>query len=206
MSEYMTIKEAAEFLKVTGQTLRNWDKLGKMKPYRHASSGSSNNLPPDNWIYIQEKDVRIGRLQVFNNWSPYLVADPARTVWIGLEYFVDEGDELWRSADGALIERAAGELERIGFARRDDVLDGCVRRMPKAYPAYFGTYGRLGEVRRWVNGIPNLLCIGRNGMHRYNNQDHSMLTAMLAVDNIVAAREDDSNIWDVNLEMVYQEE
>ena len=87
-----------------------------------------------------------------------------------------------------------------------DVLDGCVLRMPKAYPAYFGTYDRLSEVREWVRGIPNLFCVGRNGMHRYNNQDHSMMTAMLAVDNIVAGRDDDANLWDVNLEMVYQEE
>ena len=101
---------------------------------------------------------------------------------------------------------ATRELEQVGFARAADVLDGCVLRMPKAYPAYFGTYDRLREVRDWVTGVPNLFCIGRNGMHRYNNQDHSMLTAMLAVDNIVDGRSDDTNLWDVNLEMVHQEE
>jgi len=160
----------------------------------------------DNWIYIQDESVKVGRIQLFNNWSPYLVADPKNTVWIGLEYFVNDTDDLWKAADGDLVALAKRELEQVGFARSGDVLDGCVLRMPKAYPAYFGSYERLGEVRAWVNGIPNLFCIGRNGMHRYNNQDHSMLTAMLAVDNIIAGRDDDSNLWDVNLEMVYQEE
>ena len=160
----------------------------------------------DNWIYIQDESVHVGRIQIFNNWSPYLVADPVNTVWIGLEYFVNDTDSLWNSADADLVALAKRELEKVGFARADDVLDGCVLRMPKAYPAYFGTYERLGEVREWVRGIPNLFCVGRNGMHRYNNQDHSMLTAMLAVDNIVAGQSDDSNLWDVNLEMVYQEE
>ncbi len=160
----------------------------------------------DNWIYVQDESVNVGRIQIFNNWSPYLVADPERTVWVGLEYFLNESDDLWRTPDPDLVKLAARELEQIGFARAGDVLDGCVLRMPKAYPAYFGTYDRLGEVRAWVRSVPNLFCVGRNGMHRYNNQDHSMLTAMLAVDNIIAGREDDDNLWDVNLEMVYQEE
>lgn len=160
----------------------------------------------DNWIYIQDESVQVGRIQLFNNWSPYLVADPEHTVWVGLEYFVNDTDEIWRTSDADLVALATRELEQVGFARAKDVLDGCVLRMPKAYPAYFGSYDRLGEVRTWVNGVPNLFCIGRNGMHRYNNQDHSMLTAMLAVDNIVAGRADDANLWDVNLEMVYQEE
>ncbi|MEA3244803.1 MAG: NAD(P)/FAD-dependent oxidoreductase [Gemmatimonadota bacterium] len=160
----------------------------------------------DNWIYVQDESVHVGRIQVFNNWSPYLVADPANTVWVGLEYFLNDTDDLWRARDADLVALASRELEQIGFARAADVLDGCVLRMPKAYPAYFGSYDRLGEVRGWVRAVPNLFCIGRNGMHRYNNQDHSMLTAMLAVDNILAGREDDANLWDVNLEMVYQEE
>jgi protoporphyrinogen oxidase len=159
----------------------------------------------DNWIYVQDESVLVGRIQIFNNWSPYLVADPG-TVWIGLEYFLNDTDELWRMSDDALGALALRELEKIGFARAEDAITTCVRRMPKAYPAYFGTYDRLSEIRSWVNGVPNLFCIGRNGMHRYNNQDHSMLTAMLAVDNIIAGRDDDSNLWDVNLEMVYQEE
>ena len=161
---------------------------------------------PDNWIYVQDADVEVGRIQVFNNWSPYLVADRANTVWIGLEYFVAEGDRIWSMADADLIALGTREMERIGFARAADVLDGCVLRMPKAYPAYFGTYPELGVLQQWATSIPNLYLVGRNGMHRYNNQDHSMLTAMMAVDHIVAGTTDDSELWDVNLEMEYHEE
>lgn len=135
-----------------------------------------------------------------------MVADRERTVWIGLEYFVSQGDVLWRTPDENLVKLGTLELERIGFIRKEDVLDGCVLRMPKAYPAYFGTYDRLGVVQQWAAGIPNLFLIGRNGTHRYNNQDHSMLTAMMAVDNILEGRTDHSNLWEVNLDMVYHEE
>jgi protoporphyrinogen oxidase len=159
----------------------------------------------DNWIYVQDGGVRVGRIQIFNNWSPYLAADHQNTVWIGLEYFVSEGDELWGMADAQLVELAKREVEQIGFARGADVRDGCVLRMPKAYPAYFGSYDRFEEIRRWASAIPNLFCVGRNGMHRYNNQDHSMLTAMMAVDAIVAGSEDDSALWKVNLEAEYSE-
>ena len=160
----------------------------------------------DNWIYVQDGGVQVGRIQVFNNWSPYMVADRQNTVWIGLEYFVSQGDVLWRTPDENLVKLGTIELERIGFIRKEDVLDGCVLRMPKAYPAYFGTYDRLGVVQEWAAGIPNLFLIGRNGMHRYNNQDHSMLTAMMAVDNILEGRTDQRNLWEVNLDMVYHEE
>ena len=160
----------------------------------------------DNWIYVQDGSVRMGRIQVFNNWSPYLVADRKGTVWVGLEYFVNEGEDLWVMEDARLIELGAAELETIGFARRADVLDACVIRMPKAYPAYVGSYGQLGVVREYTDAVPNLFLVGRNGMHRYNNQDHSMLTAMLAVDNIASGRTDKSNLWEVNLETDYHEE
>ena len=160
----------------------------------------------DNWIYVQDGGVQVGRIQIFNNWSPYMVADRKNTVWIGLEYFVAQHDHLWSMPDADLVKLGTKELEQIGFAKGEDVLDGCVIRMPKAYPAYFGTYDRLGTVQAWVNGIPNLFLVGRNGMHRYNNQDHSMLTAMMAVDNIVAGRTEHSNLWDVNLEADYHEE
>ncbi len=159
---------------------------------------------PDNWIYVQEGDVRVGRIQVFNNWSPYMVADPDNTVWIGLEYFLDEGDDLWRMADDELVRLGVEEMEQIGFIRAEDVLDGCVLRMPKAYPAYFGTFERMDEVRDWSRSIPNLFLVGRNGMHRYNNQDHSMLTAMVAVDGIEKQTAED--VWGVNVEMAYHEE
>jgi protoporphyrinogen oxidase len=160
----------------------------------------------DNWIYVQDGAVRVGRIQIFNNWSPAMVADPKHTVWIGLEYFVTEDDELWGMRDADLVALGGRELETIGVARRQDVLDGCVIRVPKAYPAYMGTYDRLNTVRDWTTTIPNLFLIGRNGMHRYNNQDHSMLTAMMAVDNIVEGRTNHANLWDVNLEMEYHEE
>ncbi len=161
---------------------------------------------PDNWIYVQESDVRVGRIQIFNNWSPYMVDDRKNTVWIGLEYFVNEGGDLWIQSDKELIDLGIREMEQIGFLRRENVLDGCVLRMKKAYPAYYGSYDQLHVVRDYVNQIPNLFLIGRNGMHRYNNQDHSMLTAMMAVDNIVEGKTDKSALWDVNLEMVYHEE
>ncbi len=160
---------------------------------------------PDNWIYIQDGDVRVGRVQCFNNWSPYMVADPEDTVWIGLEYFVNKTDALWQMEDAALIELGTRELEKIEFLCAEDVLDGCVTRMEKAYPMYSGSYERLSELQDWASAVPNLFLIGRNGMHRYNNQDHSMLTAMTAVDNIVAGREEHSNLWQVNVERTYHE-
>lgn len=166
---------------------------------------AANGIPPDNWIYIQEKDVRIGRLQIFNNWSRHLVRDPD-TVWLGLEYFCDEGDALWEMNDTALIGFAASELAKIGLVDASDVLDGVVERVRKAYPAYFGTYNEFDTVRQYTDAIPNLFLVGRNGMHRYNNQDHSMLTAKLAVDNIAAGVESKANIWDVNIDDAYHEE
>ena len=160
---------------------------------------------PDNWIYIQEHSVRVGRLQIFNNWSPYMVADPDK-VWIGLEYFVDEGDDLWSMDDEAMVAFAAEELERIDVIDRAAVLDAVVIRQLKAYPAYFGTYDRFDTVRDYTDRFVNLFLVGRNGMHRYNNQDHSMLAAMVAVENILDGVEDKKNIWEVNTETEYHEE
>ena len=144
-----------------------------------------------------------GRLQIFNNWSPYMVADPT-TTWIGLEYFCYETDALWKMSDEAMIELAGGSGERSALSRRRRA-DGTVLRMPKTYPAYFGTYDRFDEIRELSDGFANLYLIGRNGMHKYNNQDHSMLTAMTAVDNICGGT-DKANIWDVNTEQEYHEE
>ena len=140
---------------------------------------------PDNWIYIQDRRVQVGRLQFFNNWSPWLVADP-NTVWIGMEYFCREGDELWSRPDSALLAFAVGELAALGLADPADLLDGLVLRTPKAYPGYYGSYGQFGVIRDFTDSIPNLFLIGRNGMHRYNNQDHSMLTARYAAEAILA--------------------
>lgn len=160
---------------------------------------------PDNWIYVQEPGVKVGRIQVFNNWSPYLVRDPD-TIWIGLEFFVDETDTLWTQPDEETVHLAVAEMESLSFLRREDVLDSVVLRERKAYPAYFGTYDRLSEVREFLNGFENLYLLGRNGQHRYNNQDHSMLTAMLAVDGLVAGKDFRSVIWTVNTEENYHEQ
>jgi protoporphyrinogen oxidase len=161
-------------------------------------------MPPDNWIYIQEPDVKIGRLQVFNNWSPSLVADPA-TIWLGLEYFCREGDDLWSMEDPGFIDFAARELEKIGMIDRRDVLDGTVVRVPKAYPAYFGQYTDFGKVREYLERFPNLYPVGRNGMHRYNNQDHSMLAANATVNSILNSGAGKSAIWQINAEDDYHE-
>jgi protoporphyrinogen oxidase len=171
---------------------------------RGGHRGTANGMPPDNWIYIQEPDVKLGRLQIFNNWSPALVADPA-TIWLGLEYFCAEGDELWRMADGAFITFAAAELAKIGLIATEDVLDGTVVRVPKAYPAYFGAYNQIGKVRDWLDTFTNLYPVGRNGMHRYNNQDHSMLAAKAAVECIVSGNADKAALWAVNVEEEYHE-
>jgi protoporphyrinogen oxidase len=162
-------------------------------------------LVRDNWIYIQEPDVVAGRLQIFNNWSPWMVSDPSK-VWIGVEYFCNEGDELWTLSDERMKQLAAEEMARIGIIEKSALLDSVVLHMPKAYPAYFGTYSRFGEIREFLESFENLFPIGRNGMHRYNNQDHSMLTAMVSVDNILAGHKDKANIWELNTEKDYHEE
>jgi protoporphyrinogen oxidase len=159
----------------------------------------------DTWIYVQEPDVLLGRLQIFNNWSPHMVADPSK-VWIGLEYFCYQTDDLWRMSDEEIILFATQELQKIGIIHAGDVRDGHVVRVPKTYPAYFGTYDRFNEVREWLDPFENLFLVGRNGMHKYNNQDHSMLTAMTAVDNIFAGITDKSALWDINTEQDYHEE
>ncbi len=158
----------------------------------------------DNWIYVHDPNVQVGRIQVFNNWSEYLVKDPT-TTWIGLEYFCNEGDVLWTMADKDLIELGKQEMERIGVLNADQVIDGTILREKKTYPAYFGTYKRFPELRGFTDSFSNLFLLGRNGMHRYNNQDHSMLTAMVMVDNIIAGIVDKSAIWEVNTEQEYHE-
>jgi protoporphyrinogen oxidase len=159
----------------------------------------------DTWIYVQEPDVLLGRLQIFNNWSPYLVADPSK-VWIGLEYFCYDTDDLWKMQDEELMRFAVGEVAKIGIVNAEDVSDGHVVRVPKTYPAYFGTYDRFDELREFTDGFENLFLVGRNGMHKYNNQDHSMLTAMTVVDGIVAGRVDKAALWGINTEQEYHEE
>jgi protoporphyrinogen oxidase len=162
-------------------------------------------LLKDTWIYVQEPDVILGRLQIFNNWSPYLVADPTK-VWIGLEYFCYDTDDLWKMPDEDLKKFAIAEVAKIGILNAEDVSDSHVVRVPKTYPAYFGTYDRFQELREFTDGFENLFLVGRNGMHKYNNQDHSMLTAMTAVDGIVAGHVDKAALWGINTEQEYHEE
>jgi protoporphyrinogen oxidase len=158
----------------------------------------------DTWIYIQEPDVLLGRLQIFNNWSPYMVGD-ADKVWIGLEYFCYETDPLWKMPNEEIAAFAISEVEKIGILKAADVRDSHVVRVPKTYPAYFGTYNRFDEIIEYVNKFENLYLVGRNGMHKYNNQDHSMLTAMTSVDNILAGVDDKPGIWKINTEQDYHE-
>jgi protoporphyrinogen oxidase len=160
--------------------------------------------PSDNWVYIQEPDVRIGRLQIFNNWSPALVADPS-TVWLGLEYFCDQGDDLWTMENEQFLDFAIGELAKIGLIERKDVIGGTLVRVHGAYPAYFGAYNQFGDLRNYMDLFSNLYPIGRNGMHRYNNQDHSMLAASAAVDSITR-KAPKRDIWNINTEESYHEE
>jgi protoporphyrinogen oxidase len=201
--------EAPESVRKTAEALpyRDFITVGVLvKKLTLPGGAGPTNLVPDNWIYIQERDVKIGRLQIFNNWSPFLVADPENTVWLGLEYFCNEGDALWSMKDEDFFNFAVGELAKIGVIDKADVLDGTVRRVPKTYPAYFGAYDNFDEIRAFTDRFENLFLLGRNGMHRYNNADHSMLTAMTAVDNIVAGITDKANIWSVNTEEDYHEE
>lgn len=165
----------------------------------------SGELVKDNWIYVQEPDVLVGRLQIFNNWSPSMVSDPDK-IWIGLEYFCNESDALWNKTDAEMIALAKTELAQMNILDSQDVLDATVIRMPKTYPAYFGSYDRFPEIIKWVDQIENLFLVGRNGMHKYNNQDHSMLTAMTAVDNIIGNIRSRDNLWALNTEQEYHEE
>ena len=188
--DFMTVGLLLDSLKVVNKT--------KMK--------TLNNIVPDCWIYVQDRDVRLGRIQIFNNWSPYMVEDPEKKVWIGLEYFCSEGDAMWTSPDEAFIANAIEELVRIGVIEsKEKVLDSTVIRVKKAYPAYFGTYEQFDKVKDYLNTLKNLYCVGRNGQHRYNNMDHSMVTSMVACENIIKGETDKTALWSVNTEKAYHE-
>ena len=164
------------------------------------------NTVPDNWIYIHDKGVKMGRLQIYNNWSPYLVKDPENKVWVGLEYFCDEGDKLWKMTDNEFAKMAIKEMTKINIITdADNVLDYHVERVKKAYPAYFDTYAQIDDLRTWLDQIPNLFLVGRNGQHRYNNMDHSMCTSFEAVKNILNGTTNKQNIWNVNTEKEHHE-
>lgn len=166
-----------------------------------------NNCVPDCWIYVQDTGVKLGRIQIFNNWSPYMVKDPENTVFIGLEYFCREGDAFWNMSDKECASFAAGELIAMGILKSErEVLSFHRERVKKAYPAYFDTYEEMDKVTSYLDSHSNLYCIGRNGQHRYNNMDHSMATAFEAVKNIRSGRRDKANIWGINMEQDYHEE
>lgn len=188
---------------------RDFITVGLLVPTLKIKNGTKirtvKNRIPDTWIYVQERDVKLGRIQVFNNWSPYMVKDFENTVWIGLEYFCSEGDEMWNMTDKDFIELAKKELEAVGIINASDVIDAVRIKVPKAYPSYFGAYYELDKVKEFLDSIPNLFCVGRNGQHRYNNMDHSMLTAMVAADNIIEGSTDKKAVWDVNTEQEYHE-
>lgn len=164
------------------------------------------NIVPDCWIYVQEPDVKLGRIQIFNNWSPYMVEKPEDTVWIGLEYFCNENDKYWNMSDEEFIKFATEELEKMNIINKQDVLDSHREKVKKAYPAYFDTYSEIDELIKYINKFDNLYCVGRNGQHRYNNMDHSMVTAFEATKNIKNNIKDKGNIWNVNTEKEYHEE
>lgn len=188
--DFITVGLCVDKLKIKNET--------KLKTYAQRV--------PDTWIYIQERDVKIGRLQIFNNWSPYLVADYENTMWIGLEYFCSEGDELWNMPKDEFVKMAIDELVKIDIIDKEAVKDSCHVKIKKAYPAYYGSYHELSKVREFLDSIENLFCLGRNGQHRYNNMDHSMLTAMECVEYIKAGNlSDKSNVWNVNTETEYHE-
>ena len=159
----------------------------------------------DNWIYIQEPGVSAGRLQIYNNWSPYLAGDPEK-LWIGLEYFCNQTDAVWKYSDAEMTRLAVEEAECIGLLKAADVEDSHVIRMPRTYPAYSGSFSRFPVIRHFVDSFENLFLIGRNGMHKYNNQDHSMLTAMAVVDRMAGGAVAKDDIWAINTEVAYHEE
>ena len=163
------------------------------------------NIVPDCWIYVQEPEVKMGRIQIFNNWSPYLVKDIENTVWIGVEYFANEGDEYWNMTEKEFANFAINELVSMGIIENDDVISYHEEKVKKAYPAYFDTYKDMDKLVEYLDNFGNLYCVGRNGQHRYNNMDHSMATAIEAVKNIKSGKETKENIWSVNTEKEYHE-
>lgn len=179
--------------------------LDKLKLKNETSTKTLGNIIPDCWIYVQEEKVKMGRIQIFNNWSPYLVENPQENVWIGLEYFCNENDELWNMSKEDFINMAIDELEKMNIIEKENVKDSHIEKVKKAYPAYFDTYSKIDELINYLNNIDNLYCIGRNGQHRYNNMDHSMLTALETCKNIKNDVKDKSNIWNVNVEKEYHE-
>ena len=203
LNNYAVSGEVSEVNK--GLLYRDFITVGLLVNKLKVKDISGNGMIKDNWIYIQESEVKLGRLQLFNNWSPFMVNDKDK-VWLGLEYFCNVGDDLWNKADEAFIKFAIDELHLIGIIDKADVTDSTILREEKAYPSYYGSYHKFDVLKIFLKQFDNLYPIGRNGMHKYNNSDHSMLTAMTAVDNIVNGITDKENIWQINTEEDYHEE
>lgn len=204
----MVPKEILEI--ATGLPYRDFMTVGllvrKLKLKNETNIKTLGNIVPDCWIYVQEPNVKLGRIQVFNNWSPYMLEDPEESVWLGLEYFCNENDEYWNMTDTEFINFAINELISMKMIDRQDVLDSHREKVKKAYPAYFDTYEYIDKLIAYLNQYENLYCIGRNGQHRYNNMDHSMLTAIECVKNIRKKDTNRSNIWAINTEKNYCEQ
>jgi protoporphyrinogen oxidase len=180
--------------------------LNKLEIENKTDIKTVNNNVPDCWIYVQDRNVKMCRFQIFNNWSPYMVDDFKEHVWLGLEYVCSENDDLWSKPSEKFIEFASDELEKIGIIKKENIIDSFTTKVKKAYPAYFGTYKDFYKVREYLDSIENLYCVGRNGQHRYNNMDHSMLTGIEASSAIIKNTPDKTSIWSVNTEKEYHEE
>ncbi len=181
--------------------------VSDMKLVNKTNLKTVGNIVPDCWVYVQDRSVKLGRFQIYNNWSPYMVKDLEHTVWIGLEYFVNEGDALWNMTEEEFAKLGISEILKLGIIESSEVvLDSHMEKVKKAYPAYFDTYDEMDTLIAYLKTIGNLYCVGRNGQHRYNNIDHSMITSFEAVKNILSGNTDQTNIWNVNAEQEYHEE
>lgn len=217
----MPVKDLVEGMTGSGKPSNQMVDIAKGLPYRdfvtvgllvdklnlknETDMKTLGNIVPDCWIYVQDTNVKLGRIQIFNNWSPYLVEDPENTVWVGLEYFCKEGDDFWNMTDEECIDLASSELEKMGIISKSDVKDSHREKIKKAYPAYFDTYSEIDTLIDCLNTYDNLYCVGRNGQHRYNNMDHSMLTAIRTAQAIKDGNVDKKSIWNVNTEKEYHE-
>ncbi|MBQ6887551.1 MAG: NAD(P)/FAD-dependent oxidoreductase [Lachnospiraceae bacterium] len=194
-----------------GLPYRDYMTLGVLIPKLNLKNKTKiktvGNIVPDNWVYVHDRTVKMGRFQIYNNWSPYMVKDLEKTVWVGLEYFCNEGDEFWNMSEEEFSKMAVNEMVKMGLIdSADEVIDTHAEWVKKAYPAYFDTYDEMDKLVDYLNTIENLYCVGRNGQHRYNNIDHSMVTSFETVKNILSGKKDKSNIWSVNTEKEYHEE
>ena len=194
-----------------GLPYRDYMTLGVLVPKINLENKTKlktvSNIVPDCWVYVQDRRVKMGRFQIYNNWSPYMIKDLENTIWIGLEYFVNEGDEFWNMTEEQFSAFGVQEMVNLGLIDSPDVvLDTHMEKVKKAYPAYFDTYDEMDKLVEYLKSIDNLYCVARNGQHRYNNIDHSMVTSFETVKNILSGEKDKSNIWSVNTEQEYHEE